>query len=33
MLSRMTDISPAVITRYKQIADKTKPAESSAVAE
>jgi len=30
MLARMTDISPAVIARYKQIADRTKPAEGTA---
>jgi tripartite-type tricarboxylate transporter receptor subunit TctC len=29
MLSRMTDISPLVVTRYKQIADRTKAAEAS----
>ncbi len=32
MLSRMTDISPTVIGRYKQIADKTNPVESISAA-
>lgn len=33
MLSRMTDISPEVIARYKQISDRTKLAEAGAASE
>lgn len=33
MLTRMADVSPAVIGRYKQIADKTKPADGATASE